>query len=143
MISLAEIIKEISPDAVFLEQDDSDLYETYQVSFFISFITHSLSLNQVPSKKFVFSQAFETLEHFKQKGDIADFSIYHTTLENVFLEFSRYQRDSNVKRKRDMPPRKSSLQDKMEWEKAKNSRGSSVISLSEMMNQSKNSRKRP
>mgnify|MGYP000901973096 CR=1 FL=1 len=29
--SMVEIIKEVSPDAVFLEQDDSEVYETYQV----------------------------------------------------------------------------------------------------------------
>lgn len=32
-VILAEIIKEISPEAVFLEQDESDVYETYQASF--------------------------------------------------------------------------------------------------------------
>lgn len=29
--SMAEIIREVSPDAVFLEQDESEIYETYQV----------------------------------------------------------------------------------------------------------------
>lgn len=34
--SLVEIMNEISPDAQFLEQDESDIYETYQV-----FVPHS------------------------------------------------------------------------------------------------------
>lgn len=69
----------------------------------------------------MFSRAFEILEKFKKKGDLSDFSIYHTTLENVFLEFSRYQRQENERPKpKRRPRRKSSLQEKLEWEKSSN-----------------------
>lgn len=40
----------------------------------------------------MFSKAFEKLEEMKNEQIILDFSIYHTTLENVFLDFSRHQR---------------------------------------------------
>lgn len=65
----------------------------------------------------MFSRAFETLEHFKQKKWLSDFSIYHTTLENVFLEFSRHQRQEPAEgQKKTAPRRKSSLQEKAEWD---------------------------
>lgn len=71
------------------------------------------------SKNFVFSKAFEILESFKQKGDLSDFSIYHTTLENVFLEFSRYQRQEQeqaLTKSRIAPKRRISIQQKLEFE---------------------------
>jgi ATP-binding cassette, subfamily A (ABC1), member 3 len=46
---------------------------------------------QVDPSNFKFSEAFSKLEEFKDRGAIKDFSIYNTTLEQVFLYFSRFQ----------------------------------------------------
>jgi ABC-type multidrug transport system ATPase subunit len=46
---------------------------------------------QVPTVGFSFSKAFNTLETMKRDGVISDFSIYNTTLEQVFIAFSKYQ----------------------------------------------------
>ena len=40
---------------------------------------------------FLFSEAFEKLGVLKQRGVIRDFSIYNTTLEQIFIYFSRFQ----------------------------------------------------
>lgn len=46
---------------------------------------------QIDAANFKFSEAFTKLELLKQSGTIKDFSIYNTTLEQVFLYFSRFQ----------------------------------------------------
>jgi len=73
---MGQYMKEISAKAEFLDEDGSDVYETYQI----------------PTEDFYFSKAFEKLEQMKKEEIILDFSIYHTTLENVFLDFSKHQR---------------------------------------------------
>jgi len=45
----------------------------------------------VPFEGFKFSEAFEKLELLKQEGVIKDFSIYNTTLEQIFVYFSKFQ----------------------------------------------------
>jgi len=46
---------------------------------------------QIPSKGFKFSEAFLKLGRLKEGGHIKDFSIYNTTLEQVFIYFSKFQ----------------------------------------------------
>ena len=53
-----------------------------------SFIQQTYNL---PFEGFRFSQAFERLEDLKEKGIIKDFSIYNTTLEQIFIYFSKFQ----------------------------------------------------
>jgi len=72
---IVDLIKEISAEAVKVE-DESEIYETYQI----------------PSSEFQFSVAFTKLEQYKLEEKLKDFSIYNTTLEQVFLEFSKHQR---------------------------------------------------
>ena len=48
---------------------------------------------QVPTKSMVFSKVFQTLEGLKMKKIIADYSIYNTTLEQVFITFAKIQMD--------------------------------------------------
>jgi len=45
----------------------------------------------IPFEGFKFSEAFERLEVLKAGGVIKDFSIYNTTLEQIFIYFSRFQ----------------------------------------------------
>jgi len=45
----------------------------------------------VPFEGFKFSEAFEKLEVLKTNGGIKDFSIYNTTLEQIFIYFSKFQ----------------------------------------------------
>ena len=45
----------------------------------------------MPSEGFLFSDAFDGLEKLKKNGVITDFSLYNTTLEQVFIAFSKYQ----------------------------------------------------
>lgn len=72
--SLLEIAQKISPQAVQVP-DASQNNETFQV----------------PSDNFSFSKAFSFLESMKMEGRIKDFSIYNTSLEQVFIQFSRFQ----------------------------------------------------
>lgn len=67
-------IHELFPKAK-LVKDGSIHQETYQIS----------------SKGFKFSEAFSKLGNLKQAGQIKDFSIYNTTLEQVFIYFSKFQ----------------------------------------------------
>jgi len=46
---------------------------------------------QAPTSGFSFSKAFNQLEDMKAQNMISDFSIYNTTLEQVFIAFSKYQ----------------------------------------------------
>jgi len=46
---------------------------------------------QVPLAGFSFSNAFTSLENMKNQKIIDDFSIYNTTLEQVFIAFAKYQ----------------------------------------------------
>jgi len=50
-----------------------------------------LQTYQIPFEEFKFSKAFENLESLKQKGIVKDFSIYNTTLEQIFIYFSKFQ----------------------------------------------------
>jgi len=50
-----------------------------------------LQTYQIPFEGFKFSKAFESLETLKQKGKVKDFSIYNTTLEQIFVYFSKFQ----------------------------------------------------
>jgi len=53
-----------------------------------SFIQQTYNL---PFQGFKFSEAFEKLESLKEKEVIKDFSIYNTTLEQIFIHFSKFQ----------------------------------------------------
>jgi ATP-binding cassette, subfamily A (ABC1), member 3 len=68
------LIKSIFPTCKRL-WDGSIAQETYEIS----------------AQGFLFSHAFERLGELKSNGTIRDFSIYNTTLEQVFISFSRYQ----------------------------------------------------
>jgi len=50
-----------------------------------------LQTYHVPFEGFKFSEAFKKLEDCKEKEIIKDFSIYNTTLEQVFIYFSKFQ----------------------------------------------------
>jgi len=50
-----------------------------------------LQTYQIPFEGFKFSKAFERLEVLKQKGLVKDSSIYNTTLEQIFIYFSKFQ----------------------------------------------------
>ena len=69
-------ILEIFPQAVKFP-DSSAIRQTYNI----------------PEDGFRFSEAFEKLNDLKQQGLINDFSIYNTTLEQVFIYFSKFQID--------------------------------------------------
>jgi ATP-binding cassette subfamily A (ABC1) protein 3 len=45
----------------------------------------------IPFEGFKFSEAFGKLDGYKEKNLIKDFSIYNTTLEQVFIYFSKFQ----------------------------------------------------
>jgi len=45
----------------------------------------------VPFEGFKFSEAFSKLDSLKHRGCIKDFSLYNTTLEQIFIYFSRFQ----------------------------------------------------
>jgi len=53
-----------------------------------SFIQQTYNL---PFEGFRFSEAFGKLEELKEHGVIKDFSIYNTTLEQIFINFSKFQ----------------------------------------------------
>jgi len=72
--NLEEFIQEIFPDAEKVE-DSSSTKETYQIKH----------------QSFKFSQVLRALEELKRGQIIQDFSIYNTTLEQVFINFSRQQ----------------------------------------------------
>jgi len=48
---------------------------------------------RIPNESFVFSKAFEELEKLKQAFIISDYSIYNTSLEQVFIKFSKDQHE--------------------------------------------------
>jgi len=50
-----------------------------------------LQTYQIPFEGFKFSKAFDKLEVLKQQGLVKDFSIYNTTLEQIFIYFSKFQ----------------------------------------------------
>lgn len=66
-------ILKIFNDAIL--QESKDCREMYQISM----------------TSFVFSKAFRELQDLKAEGLIEDFSIYNTTLEQVFIHFSKEQ----------------------------------------------------
>ena len=72
--SLEGVIEEIFPTAQKVEEA-SRITETYQIQ----------------SQSFRLSQALRKLEELKIGQIIQDFSIYNTTLEQVFINFSRHQ----------------------------------------------------
>ena len=67
-------IMEMFPNATKL-QEPSNVTQTYDI----------------PIEGFKFSKAFEKLDVLKQEGAIQDFSLYNTTLEQIFIYFSRFQ----------------------------------------------------
>ena len=67
-------VMEIFPQAM-RQAEASEIQQTYNI----------------PAQGFSFSGAFERLEELKQQGVIKDFSIYNTTLEQVFIYFSKFQ----------------------------------------------------
>jgi len=69
-------IQQLFPDAQKVI-DNQTLSETYQI----------------PNHNFVFSKAFRALEDLKRSKIIQDFSIYNTTLEQVFINFSKRQQE--------------------------------------------------
>ncbi len=73
---LTETIKEIFPEAI-KSKDDAALNETYTISH----------------EKFVFSSSFRALDELKKNRVIKDFSIYNTTLEQLFINFSKKQQN--------------------------------------------------
>jgi ATP-binding cassette subfamily A (ABC1) protein 3 len=77
--SVAQEILRVFPNS-FLIQDGSQNKETYQIN----------------NPDFKFSSAFKVLESFKETGAIEDFAIYNTTLEQVFLHFSRFQMNIEI-----------------------------------------------
>jgi hypothetical protein len=50
---------------------------------------------QIPVESLVFSRAFKALDQMKAIGDLEDFSIYNTTLEQVFIHFAKDQINSD------------------------------------------------
>ena len=81
MEEVGGFINDIFPDAKKI-QDGSTTTETYQII----------------GQSFRFSRALRALEGLKRGGAIKDFSIYNTTLEQVFINFSKEQQepDPNV-----------------------------------------------
>ena len=67
-------VMEIFPQAI-RQAEASEIQQTYNI----------------PAQGFSFSTAFERLEALKQDGSIKDFSIYNTTLEQIFIYFSKFQ----------------------------------------------------
>ena len=57
------------------ENDQSEMYATYRIQI----------------GDFSFAKAFAVMENLKAKKDISDFNIINTTLEQVFIQFSRNQ----------------------------------------------------
>jgi len=47
---------------------------------------------KVPSDQMQFAAAFSALEQAKLAGNIKDFSIYTTTMEQIFIKFAKFQR---------------------------------------------------
>lgn len=72
--SLVDIVRSFAPQAIEVPEA-SQSNQTFQI----------------PSHNFSFSKAFSFLETMKTQGQIKDFSIYNTTLEQVFIQFSRFQ----------------------------------------------------
>lgn len=77
--SIMNEITRIFPNST-LVQDGSQTKETYQIN----------------NPNFRFSGAFKVLEGFKEMKAIEDFAIYNTTLEQVFLHFSRFQMNTEA-----------------------------------------------
>lgn len=69
-------IHDIFPNAVKI-QDGATITETYQIV----------------GQSFKFSRALRALEGLKRGRAIKDFSIYNTTLEQVFINFSKEQQE--------------------------------------------------
>jgi len=46
---------------------------------------------QIPGDNFSFAKGFDAMLYYKEKNFISDFSIYNTTLEQVFIHFARFQ----------------------------------------------------
>ena len=68
------VIFEAFPTAV-EERDNSELFVNYRVK----------------TEDFSFAKAFHLMEDLKIKGQVSDFNIVNTTLEQVFIQFSRNQ----------------------------------------------------
>jgi len=73
-LDFAQTIASIFPNCVRLP-DAATNSETYQIS----------------NQNFSFAKAFGALLKMQKDNVIADFSIYNTTLEQVFIQFARYQ----------------------------------------------------
>lgn len=50
----------------------------------------------IPSKEIKWSEIFGTLEGAKQELDIEDYSIGQTSLEQIFLSFTKNQRNGDI-----------------------------------------------
>jgi len=73
--SLEAYMEECFGNAVAKLVDSNGLNETYQI----------------PLLNFSFQKSFKYLDQIKEEGKILDFSISNTTLEQIFLQFSKYQ----------------------------------------------------
>jgi len=73
--SLEAYMEECFGNAVATLVDSNGLNETYQI----------------PLLNFSFQKSFKYLDQIKEEGKILDFSISNTTLEQIFLQFSKYQ----------------------------------------------------
>jgi len=69
-----KVILDTFPTAV-KENDNSDVFVNYRV----------------PMGDFSFSKAFDVMENLKTQKEVSDFNIINTTLEQVFIQFSKNQ----------------------------------------------------
>jgi len=75
------------------EADDPmpKVLEAFQAATRVHESSHIQQTYHVPFEGFKFSEAFSKLESLKHRGCIKDFSLYNTTLEQIFIYFSRFQ----------------------------------------------------
>jgi len=57
------------------DKDNSEIYDSYKIV----------------TKEFSFEKAFTLMEGLKKAKKVSDFNIMNTTLEQVFIQFSRHQ----------------------------------------------------